>query len=161
VNPGSLLEADRPGLNPDVSGWESAADSRLSGSVGHCYAEISMFQQQFSKSEPCTRKRRSQRLALSVAVIAYRPSKQGPTFCEGTHTLVVSAHGALINLAAKVATDQRLILKNALSGQEQACRIVFRKKKQAGPTEVGIEFQRPAPDFWRVAFPPPDWNLAR
>jgi hypothetical protein len=29
--------------------------------------------------------------------------------------------------------------------------------KQVGPTEVGIEFQQPAPDFWRVAFPPPDW----
>jgi hypothetical protein len=106
-----------------------------------------MFQEQFSQSEPWARMRRSQRLVLSVAVIAYRPSKQGPTFCEGTHTLVVSAHGALINLAAMVAADQSLILKNAVSGQEQACRIVFRKKQQAGPTEVGIEFQRPAPDF--------------
>jgi hypothetical protein len=120
-----------------------------------------MFQQQFSQPEPWARKRRSQRLTLTVAVIAYRPSRQGAPFYEGTHTLVVSAHGALINLAANVATDQRLMLKNALSGQEQACRIVFRKKKMFGPTEVGIEFQQPTPKFWRVAFPPPDWNLAR
>lgn len=120
-----------------------------------------MVQQQFSQPEPWATKRRNQRLTLSVAVIAYRLSKHGAPFYEGTHTLVVSAHGALINLAAKVATDQRLILKNALSGQEQACRIVFRKKKLLGPTEVGIEFQQPAPKFWRVAFPPPDWNLAR
>jgi hypothetical protein len=101
--------------------------------------------------------------ARNVAVIAYRyrPVRQGPPFYEGTRTLAASAHGALINLAAKVATDQRLILKNALTGQEQVCRIVFRNKKLFGPTEVGIEFERPAPDFWRVAFPPPDWNHAR
>jgi hypothetical protein len=120
-----------------------------------------MVEQQFSQTEPWAMKRRSQRLTLSVAVIAYRLSKHGAPFYEGTHTLVVSAHGALINLAANVATDQRFILKNALSGQEQTCRIVFRKKKLFRPTEVGIEFQQPAPKFWRVAFPPPDWNLAR
>jgi hypothetical protein len=120
-----------------------------------------MSQQQSSQPEPCAKKRRSQRLALSVAVIACRPSRQDAPFYEGTRTLVVSAHGALINLAAKVVTDQRLILKNALSGQEQACRVVFQKKKLFGPTEVGIEFLRPAPKFWRVAFPPTDWNLAR
>ena len=145
----------------DVSGWQSASTPIFQDRWDTVYTEISMVQQQFSQPEPWARKRRSQRLTLSVAVIAYRLSKHGAPFYEGTHTLVVSAHGALINLAAKVATDQRLILKNALSGQEQACRIVFRKKKLFGPTEVGIEFQQPAPKFWRVAFPPPDWNLAR
>ena len=67
------------------------------------------------------KKRRSQRLVLSVPVVAYRCQKLGLPFSEGTRTLVVSAHGALISLTAKVAADQELVLKHALSGEEQEC----------------------------------------
>jgi hypothetical protein len=103
-------------------------------------------------------KRRSQRLALSVPVVAYRSQKLGLPFSEGTRTLMVSAHGALISLDAKVVADQRLVLKHALSGEEQECRVVFTEKKLTGPTEVGIEFRQPAPNFWHIAFPPSDWT---
>ena len=103
-------------------------------------------------------KRRSQRLTLSVPVIAYRSAKVGLPFSEGTRTLVVSAHGALISLAARVVADQTLVLKHALSGEEQECRVVFARKKAMGQTEVGIEFLRPAPNFWHIAFPPSDWT---
>lgn len=120
-----------------------------------------MRQRQFSQPKSWTQRRRSQRLVLSFPVVAHRLPKDGPPFYEGTHTLVVSAHGALISLAANVARDQRLFLQNALSGEQQECRIVFTETKLTGPTEVGIEFQRPAPNFWRVAFPPSDWTLTR
>ena len=103
-------------------------------------------------------KRRSQRLALSVSVVAYRSQKQGLAFSEGTRTLVVSAHGALISLTAKVAVDQTLLLKNALTGEELECRVVFAQKKAMGSTDVGIEFREPAPGFWHIAFPPVDWR---
>ena len=145
----------------DVPRWESAADFHLSRSEGPGYAELSMFQLRLSQPKSRTRRRRSQRLVLSVPVVAHRLPKEGPSFYEGTHTVVVSAHGALISLAANIARDQRLVLQNALSGEEQECRIVFTEKKLTGPKEVGIEFQRPAPNFWRVAFPPADWGLTR
>jgi hypothetical protein len=103
------------------------------------------------------KKRRSQRIVLSVSVVAYRSQKQGLAFSEGTRTLVVNAHGALISLTAKVAVDQPLLLKNALTGEEQECRVVFTQKKEMGSTEVGIEFRDPAPGFWHIAFPPIDW----
>ncbi len=83
--------------------------------------------------------------------------KQGPPFYEGTHTLVVSAHGALLALAANVVPEQRLVLQNVMSGEEQECRVVFTDKKLAGPTEVAVEFTQPAPQFWHIAFPPVDW----
>jgi hypothetical protein len=102
-------------------------------------------------------KRRSQRLALSVPVVAYRSQELGLAFAEGTRTLVVNAHGALISLMAKVAVDQTLLLKNALTGEEQECRVVFTQKNPMGPTEVGLEFRQPAANFWHIAFPPTDW----
>jgi hypothetical protein len=104
------------------------------------------------------KQRRSQRLTLSVPVVAYRPQELGLPFSEGTRTLVVSAHGALITLTAKVAADQGLVLKHALSGEDQECRVVFTQKKPTGPTEVAVEFRQPAPKFWHIAFPPIDWT---
>jgi hypothetical protein len=106
------------------------------------------------------KKRRSQRVMLSVPVVVYRHPKAGPPFFEGTHTLVVSAHGALLGLATNVAPEQRLVLQHSLSGEEQECRIVFTHKKLTGQTEVGIEFRKPAPNFWHIAFPPMDWTGA-
>ncbi len=117
-----------------------------------------MFEQQCSPLKPRPRKRRSQRVVLRVPVVVHRVPREGPPFYEGTHTLVVNAHGALIALAANVAPDQRLVLQNVLSGEEEECRVVFTERKLTGPTEVAIEFKRPAPNFWHIAFPPPDWT---
>ena len=89
-------------------------------------------------------------------MIAYRSNPLGPPFSEGTHTSVINAHGALITLVAKVAADQRFILKHGLSGEQQECRVVF-IRKAIGPAEIGVEFQGPAADFWKIAYPPADW----
>jgi hypothetical protein len=117
-----------------------------------------MAQPQVTSPDNWTRKRRSQRLAMSVPVVAYRLPKAGRPFYEGSHTLAVNAHGALISLATGVAANQKLFLKHALSGEEQECRVVSIQKRPNGPTEVGIEFRHPAPGFWRIAFPPSDWK---
>jgi hypothetical protein len=117
-----------------------------------------MVQKQFSRPNHWKKRRRSQRLILRVPVIAYRSQKLGTPFSEGTYTLVVNAHGALINLETKIAAQERVVLKHALSGNEQECRVVFtRGNSMIGPTEVGLEFQQPAPKFWQVASPPSDW----
>jgi hypothetical protein len=120
-----------------------------------------MSQPQSCQPKPWAQKRRSQRIALSVPVLAYRRPNEGPRFFEGTRTLVVGAHGALIGLAAKVGPDQRLVLQHSLSGEEQECRIVFTNEKPTGLRDVGLEFLQPAPNFWHIAFPPADWTLTR
>ena len=102
--------------------------------------------------------RRSQRIDLSVSVVVHRPRNEGPQFSENTKTLVVSAHGALLALKGMVAPRQRLLLQNTSSGEQQECRVVSVNKEPAGPPTVAVEFAKPAPSFWRVAFPPADWS---
>jgi hypothetical protein len=102
--------------------------------------------------------RRSQRIDLSVSVVVHRPKGEGPQFYENTKTLVVSAHGALVALKGMVAPRQRLFLQNTTSGQQEECRVVSVNKEIAGPPTVAVEFTKPAPSFWRVAFPPADWS---
>jgi len=79
---------------------------------------------------------------------------------EQTHTVVVNAHGALIRLELKVREGQTIILQNPETAEEQTCRVIRVKSGTLadGKVEVGIEFLRPAPKFWRVAFPPEDWT---
>jgi len=55
-----------------------------------------------------------------------------------------------------VTTGQLLTITNSDSKEEQACRVVY-VNAQLDKHEVGIEFMKPAPSFWRVAFPPSDW----
>ena len=102
--------------------------------------------------------RRSQRINLSVSVVVHRPKSEGPQFYENTKTLVVSAHGALVALKGVVAPRQRLLLQNTSSGEQQECRVVSVNKDLTGPPTVAVEFSKPSPGFWRVAFPPSDWS---
>jgi hypothetical protein len=104
--------------------------------------------------------RRSQRIDLSVPVVVYRRPGEGPQFYENTQTLMVSAHGALMNLTDMVVPRQRLLVQNPNSGEHQECRAVSVKKERIGPPKVAVEFTRPSPSFWRIAFPPADWNAS-
>jgi len=102
--------------------------------------------------------RRSQRVILSLAVTVR--TEGGPTdasFEEETRTLVVNLHGALIVLAGKVAKGQTLRLTNRATRAEQVCRVANLGSASEGKTQIGVEFLKPAPDFWRISFPPENW----
>ena len=130
-------------------------------SPGRRYAESTMAEPRSNPPKGWARERRSERLAMNVPIVVHRAPNEGPSFYEGTHTLVVSAHGALLALAANVAPEQRLVLQNILSGEEQECRVVGAERKLTGPAQVAVEFKRPAPSFWHIAFPPSDWACYR
>lgn len=119
-----------------------------------------MSAQQLRDTKQWVRKRRSQRIELSVPVVLHRSSREGSLFSERTQTLVVNAHGALLALAEKVAPKQRLLLQNSNSGEQKECHVVYVEKQQLGPAKVAVEFTQPAPSFWRLAYPPADWNAS-
>jgi hypothetical protein len=101
--------------------------------------------------------RRSRKLTLNVPVIVSGETSAGH-FKEDTHTLQVNAQGALIELAATVSVGQCMTLKNRASGEEQSCRAVYVESLAEDKAELGIEFLKPAPQFWHVNFPGRDWK---
>jgi len=119
-----------------------------------------MDDQRLTNSKRWLNKRRSQRIELNVSVVVYRAPGEGPQFYENTQTLVVSAHGALVTLTDMVAPRQRLLVQNPNSGEHLECRVVSVKKEPIGPPKVAVEFARPTPSFWHIAFPPADWNAS-
>jgi hypothetical protein len=77
---------------------------------------------------------------------------------EETRTLIVSAHGALLELKMTVKFGDALTLRHGKTQEELRSRVVNFSAEQSGKKEVGIEFEQPAPRFWRIAFPPADWS---
>lgn len=105
-------------------------------------------------------RRRSMRVMLSVTVAVRGKNPDGRSFFdEETKTLVVNAHGALIHLRSEVKADQKITLMHKASGESEDCRVVYVGRMQGGKAQVGIEFDKPAPKFWGISFPPDDWNL--
>lgn len=117
-----------------------------------------MDNQKLTNTRRWLKARRSQRIELNVPVVVHRPPESGPQFYESTQTLVVSAHGALMALVDKVAPKQRLLMQNTASGEQQECRVVYVEKALMGPPRVAVEFTKPMPGFWHLAFPPADWK---
>jgi hypothetical protein len=104
-------------------------------------------------------RRRSLRVLLSVPVIIRGANPDGSAFSEETKTLVVNAHGALIQIRAQVKANQKITMTSAGTSETQECRVVYVGPMQAGKAQAGIEFAKPSPKFWRISFPPDDWNV--
>jgi len=102
-------------------------------------------------------RRRSQRVLLRIPVQVIGHGTDRKPFSELTYTAVVNAHGGLIYLTVKVTPGDSLILNNPETNEEQLCRVSRADPSSDGRVEVGIEFVKPAPNFWRVSFPPADW----
>lgn len=103
-------------------------------------------------------RRRSQRVLMQVPVRVRGTDSQGSPFEEETQTLAINAHGALILVSARVTSGSRIMLHHKLTQEEQECHVAFLGPVRAGKSEIGLEFSKPNPTFWRVAFPPEDWS---
>jgi hypothetical protein len=96
---------------------------------------------------------------LSVPITLSGKSAEGP-FSEDTQTMVINAHGALVGMIAKVSKGQTLRIRTRMAPEEQDCNVIWVGPAADGKTQYGIEFVRPAPQFWRISFPPADWSPA-
>jgi hypothetical protein len=103
--------------------------------------------------------RRSQRVlvAVPVSVVLARPSQKPIT--EKSTTLVVNAHGGLLLLAMKLFAGDQVTVTNPQTEEQQPARVVYLGPQQSDKQEIGIEFVKPSPLFWRIAFPPHDWTI--
>jgi hypothetical protein len=103
-------------------------------------------------------RRRSQRVLMKIPVRVSGRTSSGSRLEEGTHTLAISAHGALIAVSEKVKRGQRLTLSNVQTKAALECVVAHISKRGGDHIQVGVEFMLPNPIFWHVTFPPKDWT---
>ncbi len=101
-------------------------------------------------------RRRSRRVKAHIPVIIHR--HQGESRSEATNTLVVNAHGGLILLAMQVMPGELISLKNPSNDEEILARVTTVGTRLLGKTQVGVEFIKPEPDFWKVVDRPENWE---
>src|ERR1700688_1980401 len=106
-----------------------------------------------------TERRRTQRLPVDVPVVVWGISLDQKAFQEGTFTISVSAHGALVILGTTLVLGQTLFLRNLRTQDEMKGRVARLGPPHGEQAQIGIEFARPAPKFWSVEFPPDSWKL--
>lgn len=82
----------------------------------------------------------------------------GQAFEEQTHTISVNAHGCMVKMTTPVARAQEISIINTKTAEELPCTVSFIGPRDGARLEVGVEFAEPSPVFWRIAFPPEDWD---
>lgn len=102
-------------------------------------------------------RRRTHRIQIAMPVIV-RGGSGAHTFQEETHTVSVNANGCMVRLAAQVTRTQHVSIVNPKTAEELPCKITFIGQREGNKTDVGLEFSEPSPLFWRIAFPPEDWD---
>jgi hypothetical protein len=107
--------------------------------------------------EGSAERRRTQRVQIAMPVIV-RGKTETQSFEEETYTVAVNANGCMVKMTNKLVRAQQIAIVNPKTAEELPCTVSFIGQKDAGKMEVGIEFSEPSPLFWRIAFPPEDWD---
>jgi hypothetical protein len=109
--------------------------------------------------EPTSNKRRSQRLFLPVRVVVEGKRANKSPFSEETHTIVLNAHGALVEMTISLDQGQIVTLQNVRTTEKSECQVKLVTPSGAGKFNAALEFTNPNPSFWHISFPPEDWSL--
>lgn len=103
--------------------------------------------------------RRSKRVIIDVPLVVRGEAEDKHLFREETFTLTISAHGGLVVLENRVDLGQKIMLMNPKTWDEREGTVAFLGPPYAGLCTVGIQFERPAPEFWAITSPPADWKV--
>jgi hypothetical protein len=108
--------------------------------------------------EPTSKRRRSQRLFLQVRVVVEGKLANKSPFSEETHTIVLNAHGALVEMGLALDQGQAVTMLNVRTSDKTECTVKLVTPAEAKKFNIALEFTKPNPGFWRISFPPDDWT---
>ncbi len=102
--------------------------------------------------------RRSERVVLRVPVELSALLPHGERINIQAQTLVVNAHGGLLDVGIEMARGQRFRLSNLKTEIVASGRVLRVEESAQARFSVAFEFESPAPHFWPISFPPTDWS---
>ncbi len=104
-------------------------------------------------------KKRAQRVMLRFSMKAHVDLEGKPNTFTVT-TVSVNPNGALLVAPKLLPESIQIVLENPNTRERATCRVVRAGKQMSGGYEVPIAFDPPAPNFWKIDFPPADWRAA-
>ncbi len=100
-------------------------------------------------------RRRTLRVAMALPVVVHGQNEMGEKFCVRATTRSVNRQGALIVMDEPVLSGQPLLLVNENTSRSVETRVVYVKRERDGKLHVGLEFENPDTNFWKMTFPIP------
>src|SRR5271169_4592683 len=104
-------------------------------------------------------RRRSERVMLHMPVLVLAENQDRDMMHVEAKTQVVNAHGGMMKMTSHLHVGQSFLLQNPQNGAEIGCRVVRIDEDGLEFFKIAFEFDRPAPKFWPVSFPPTDWEV--
>jgi hypothetical protein len=111
-----------------------------------------------TESVPKNRRRR-QRVMLQLAVLVRANMPDGRCLQVQAFTLVVNAHGGLLESPLELTANQKITIINPQSGKDVGCRVVRIERSSSASLKVAFEFDQRSAHFWPITFPPEDWSV--
>jgi len=102
-------------------------------------------------------RRRSKRVLLRIRVQLHLVIQAEEWTFEG-FTESVNAHGAMVVMPKSLPAQTHLVLENCHTQERVACRVVRMPPETRDGFSIPLSFDCPAPNFWKIAFPPSDWH---
>jgi predicted NAD/FAD-binding protein len=102
-------------------------------------------------------RRRTQRVLLRVRA-SIHVALQGQAKKFDVATLSVNPHGAVVIMNQSLPAHTEVVLEHAGTKERVACKVVKPPRQMAEGYHVPLEFDSPAPGFWKIDFPPSDWR---
>ena len=103
-------------------------------------------------------RRRGQRVMLRVKIQIHVALQGKPTTFEAT-TVSVNVAGALVVVERSLLPGMRLVVEHGSTQERVACKVVRAPRETPEGFHTALEFDSPAPNFWKIAFPPPGWRV--
>jgi hypothetical protein len=111
----------------------------------------------FRSTVATEQRKRSQRVLLRVSANVHVMLKGKQATLETT-TVSVHREGALVLMKHSLPPETRLVLEHRATKEKIGCRVTRAAKEMAEGFHISVEFDSPAPDFWKIVFPPADWH---
>lgn len=142
---GNVTDVTREGMGIEFAEIQPKDQAIIEGWLGLPHAES------IASEAPSSVTPESDHLARTIPVTISGELSTG-AFCEETETRVVTPDGALLSLSAAVSAGQVVRLKNRLTRQEQACRVLFVDPTVGTdrPKLLAVEFLESTQNFWGV-----------
>jgi hypothetical protein len=102
-------------------------------------------------------RRRGRRVLLRIRANVHVMLKGKEETLEVT-TLSVNPAGAMLVCPKNLTAQTQFLLQHAATKQTIPCRVVSAAKQVPDGFHVPISFDDPAPNFWKIDFPPEDWK---
>jgi hypothetical protein len=102
-------------------------------------------------------RRRSQRVIIRIPIIL-EVTVAGKEMTLSANTVAVNMHGAMVLSSRTLDAETRLVILNERTHERAAARVTRAPRESPEGFLIPLEFDKPAPAFWQITFPPSNWK---